>query len=205
MRKLIFKKGSIYWMNGKKINNYLSKNLAKKRPFICIDKKKINNNILYYFISGTSRSKKDIKAKQFINYFLKIKKSSSNKLSYDTLFQMNCIYVISEKNISKLILDKKKYYLGDLKNSEKKKMNTIFFDVNDEKIYSLTYIDFDNLKNNSYLIHYQKKFLYTATRHKKYTKDFEKIITENKKIGDLFIKKDKYLSKEMYDFERLHF
>ena len=164
------------------MTNYYGNIISKHRPFICVNVKKINGIKYYYFISGTSKRIKDIKVKQFLNYFINIKKSEINNLVYDTNFQCNTIYVFSENDAENFFIN----FIGKLSTSDVLKINDMFYKVVDNKLWSLSFYSL-----HWYILDVGINFLYIASRHKKKKNKLRIIIGNNIQNGKKYSKKEK--------------
>lgn len=89
----------LYWMNADKITNYFGNTITKNRPLLCIDEKKINDEIYCYFLIGTTSNQYERRYKNFSKFFIMIEKDIINKLVANTHFQTNTIYVIKKEDI----------------------------------------------------------------------------------------------------------
>ncbi|MDE5767414.1 MAG: type II toxin-antitoxin system PemK/MazF family toxin [Malacoplasma sp.] len=157
------KEKCFYWIDAQKITNYLGKQITKNRPSLCIYIKNINHEKYYYFLLGTSKSKKEIRSKNFTNYFVNIKKTNINNLIENTNFQSNTIYTISEKNLEQFFSDN--HFIGKIDkedwNSVKKSIKLTFNDeVGIQSFFSSTYLRW-------VLFQHGKNFIYIGSRHHK--------------------------------------
>ena len=177
---------NIYWLDANKIDNYLNNPLTKKRPFICVEIKKINNIKYYYLISGTTQNFKERKFKQFSNNFFEIKKNIIfNDLNEITYFQSNTIYIISEKNIDIFFIR----HSGEIAENDKKIITKYINKSYDDKL--IIFSIYSEKYNKWFILKYQNNFIYQASCSKKWKAEIKKKILIN-------VKKDKAFTKVLY-------
>ncbi len=137
MLKIVVKPFCLYWIDATSIKNYYGNIISKTRPFLCFNVKKIDKIKYYYFISGTSKLKKDIKIKQFMEYFCSIQSSKINNLEKTTLFQCNTIYVIPEYDLKKFFCG----FIGRLSDSNETKIKKYLSNALNDRVWCISYYD----------------------------------------------------------------
>lgn len=70
----------------------------------------MKNIIIFYQV--LLKAKKEIRSKNFTNYFVNIKKTNINNSIENTNFQSNTIYVVSEKNLEQFFSNN--YFIGKI-------------------------------------------------------------------------------------------
>lgn len=185
MKKI--KEKCFYWIDAHKVTNYLSSQISKKRPCLCIYSSKIDSIKYYYFLLGTSRSKSQIRAKNFTNYFFKTFPSKINNLYKITNIQSNTIYVISEKDLDLFFDDN--HFIGNISNTDWMMIKKFVIDAFNDGVNALSFFSFIYLKWIIY--NHGKNFKYIGSRHRKLdiSDSLKYIIKRNLWVSSILTKK----------------
>lgn len=198
-------KWGIYWLDADKIYNYLDLPIRKRRPFVCVDIRKINNDKFYYFIPGTSKNPKHIKVKNFSKFYIKIDNSSINKLNKPSFVQVNILYIIKYKDLNNFISEKN-YYIGKILSKEKTDIAKQYNNAKNQEICSFTI--YSRKFSKWFIGSTQANFKEIASANKKRKKEFAISISKNIKngaqeINNLFPYKP--YRDDLFKFQELYF
>lgn len=186
LKMIKIKEKCFYWIDAWKITNYLSSQIRKKRPCICIYSNKINSIRYYYFVLGTSRSKSEIRAKNFTNYFFKVFPSNLNHLYKITNIQTNTIYVISEKDLNLFFTSN--CFLGKISNPDWMIIKNFVIDAFNDGVNILSF--YSSIYLRWFIYSYGKNFKYIGSRHRKLEikNSLKYIIKRNLWVSQILVK-----------------
>ena len=199
MKKCKISDNSLYWLNADKITNYFGKTVTKKRPFLCIGQRNINNEKYYYFILGTSVETKARQFKNFNNFFVKVNKNIVNNLEKNTYFQTNVIYVIKKSDLALYTPS----YIGNLTLKNVKNVSNNYREAFELEICLFSF--YSNRYSKWLIGAYQSNFKDVASANNKNKKYFKNIILRNISESKTMIKQkwDKQTINRIFSFENL--
>lgn len=172
---------SIYWLDADKIYNYLDLPIRKTRPFVCVDIRKIDNKKFYYFIPGTTKSRKTLRVKNFSKFYIKIDNSSIiNKLNKPSFVQVNILYIIQDEDLNNFISGKN-YYIGKISTKEKTSIENAYNNAMSQEICSFTI--YSGKFSKWFIGRTQANFKEIASANNKKKKEFAITISKNIKNG----------------------